>query len=60
VVLPIVTGLVAIIGGIVWSGAGYENLKHQFTEDERARQIEETVTAIHEDKTDIQGALKLF
>jgi hypothetical protein len=60
VVLPIITGLVAIIGGIVWSGAGYENLKHQFTEDERARRIEETVTAIHEDKTDIQGALKLF
>jgi hypothetical protein len=60
VVLPIVTGLVAIIGGIVWSGAGYENLKHQYTEDERARRIEQTVNEIHEDQTGVQTTLQLL
>jgi hypothetical protein len=60
VALPVVTGFVAVIGGIVWSQAGYENLKHQFAEDERARRIEENVNAIHQDNTTLQSTLALL
>jgi hypothetical protein len=60
----IFTVLVPIIGGVgaatfgTWGG--YENLKHQFTEDERARRIEQTVNDIHNDKTGVLGTLKLL
>jgi hypothetical protein len=57
VLVPIIGGFAA---GVIGAWGGYANLNHQFTEDERARRIEETVTAIYEDTTGVQNTLKLF
>jgi hypothetical protein len=57
VLVPIIGGLGAATFG-TWGG--YENLKHQFTEDERARRIEQTVKDIHEDQTGVHSTLKLL
>jgi hypothetical protein len=60
----IFTVLVPIIGGLgaatFGSWGGYENLKHQFNEDERARRIEEGVNAIRDNKTELQSTLHVL
>jgi hypothetical protein len=60
VILPLVGGVGAVIAGVFYGAAGYETLKRQFVEDRRAERIEQSVTAIHEDKTDLQTTLALL